>query len=229
MPSHPLVVHISMNSVVIVDYGMGNLRSVSKALEHVAPLAQVRVTGVPEQIQDADRVILPGVGAIRDCMRELQARGLIEAIQTCTRDRPFLGICLGMQALFEFSEENDGVQGLGILPGRVARFPTSAQDGDRPRLKVPHMGWNQVCPTQAHPLWHNVPRDNRFYFVHSYYAIPTDAALVTATATYGTPFACAVGRDNLFAVQFHPEKSQRVGLALLKNFMNWDGQQSLRT
>ncbi|CAK0746888.1 Imidazole glycerol phosphate synthase subunit HisH [Gammaproteobacteria bacterium] len=212
-----------MNSVAIIDYGMGNLRSVSKALEHVAPDAKVWVTSVPERIREADRVVFPGVGAIRDCLHELRTRELIEVVRTCALDRPFLGICLGMQALLDFSEENDGTPALGILPGRVLRFSADLREGDGAPLKIPHMGWNQVQPTATHPLWQDIPTDSRFYFVHSYYVAPADPTLATATTTYGLPFASAVGHANLFAVQFHPEKSQRAGLTLLANFMAWDG------
>ncbi len=208
-----------MHSVAVIDYGMGNLRSVSKALEQVAPEAMVLVTSDPDRILEADRVVFPGVGAIRDCLHELQSRKLTEAIRRCASDRPFLGICLGMQALFDVSEENNGTPALGVIPGRVGRF---APD---PARKIPHMGWNQVQPTKPHPLWHGIPADSRFYFVHSYYAIPADTALVAATTTYGLPFACAVGQANLFAVQFHPEKSQRAGLTLLAHFMTWNGAQ----
>ncbi len=213
-----------MNSVAIVDYGMGNLRSVSKALECVAPDARVLVTSDPQQILEADRVIFPGVGAIHDCIAELSTRGLTAAIRACAADRPFLGICLGMQALFDFSDENGGTQALGILPGRVVRFSASSLDGDNPPLKIPHMGWNHVQPQRVHPLWHGIPPDSRFYFVHSYYAQPADLGLVAATTSYNAPFACAVARGNLFAVQFHPEKSQRAGLTLLTNFMTWNGE-----
>ncbi|CAK0754382.1 Imidazole glycerol phosphate synthase subunit HisH [Gammaproteobacteria bacterium] len=212
-----------MKSVAVIDYGMGNLRSVSKALEHVAPDAEVWVTSLPERIREADRVIFPGVGAIRDCLHELQVRGLTEVVRACAADRPFLGICLGMQALLDFSEENDGTLALGVLPGRVVRFPADLREGDAPPLKVPHMGWNQVRPTATHPLWQGIAAESRFYFVHSYYVAPADPTLATAMTTYGTTFACAVGRGNLFAVQFHPEKSQRAGLTLLANFMAWDG------
>ena len=212
-----------MNSVAIIDYGMGNLRSVSKALEHVAPNAEVWVTSLPERIREADRVVFPGVGAIRDCLHELQTRELLEVVRACAVDRPFLGICLGMQALLDFSEENDGTQALGILPGRVLRFSGDLREGEGPPLKIPHMGWNQVRPTGTHPLWQGIPADSRFYFVHSYYTAPADPTLTTATTTYGQVFTCAVGRSNLFAVQFHPEKSQRAGLTFLANFMRWDG------
>ena len=212
-----------MNSVAIIDYGMGNLRSVSKALEQVAPNAKILITSDPIQIQEADRVVFPGVGAIRDCLHELQTRALSEIIQICAETRPFLGICLGMQALFEKSEENEGTKTFGILPGQVLRFHFYGKDEKNSYLKVPHMGWNQVFPTTSHPLWQDISIGSRFYFVHSYYPVPTNSAHCLATTTYGFPFACAVGQKNIFAVQFHPEKSQRAGLTLLTNFMAWDG------
>jgi len=207
-----------MHSVAIIDYGMGNLRSVAKAVEYIAPNTKVWITNQPEYILAANRVIFPGVGAIRDCVNALTNQGLISVIRTCTQDRPFLGICLGMQALLDFSEENSGITGLGILPGRVLRFHR-----ETPRLKIPHMGWNQVQPIGIHPLWHGIDKTSRFYFVHSYYVIPDDPKIIQATTNYGVNFACALGKKNIFAVQFHPEKSQRLGLTLLANFMNWDG------
>ncbi|CAK0774794.1 imidazole glycerol phosphate synthase subunit HisH [Gammaproteobacteria bacterium] len=209
-----------MTLVAVVDYGMGNLRSVSKALEQVAPSAKVLVTQDPIQIREADRVVFPGVGAIRDCLQELQIRGLTEIVRACAADRPFLGICLGMQALFEKSEENGGVESLSILSGEVKRFSKKTSDES---LKIPHMGWNQVFPTREHPLWNNIPFGSRFYFVHSYFPIPKDSECTLATTIYGQTFSSVVGRKNLFAVQFHPEKSQRAGLTLLANFMTWNG------
>ena len=216
------------NFVAVIDYGMGNLRSVSKALEQVAPDARIEVTSDPTRIREADRIVFPGVGAIRDCMQELEARGLIEVVRACTTDRPFLGICLGMQALLDFSAENGGTAALGILPGQVLRFPADLRENENENknespLKVPHMGWNQVWPTQNHPLWRTISAGSRFYFVHSYYPVLTDPSQVLATTHYGLSFTCAVGQNNLFAVQFHPEKSQRAGLALLASFMTWDG------
>ncbi|CAK0770043.1 Imidazole glycerol phosphate synthase subunit HisH [Gammaproteobacteria bacterium] len=217
-----------MKSVAVIDYGMGNLRSVSKALEHVAPDAEVWVTSLPERIRAAERVVLPGVGAIRDCVSELLARGLTEVVRSCAADRPFLGICLGMQALLDFSEENTGTTALGILPGYVTRFPVDHRASDNSPLKVPHMGWNQVRPTRSHPLWRGIPAESRFYFVHSYHAVPADPAFTLATTRYGLTFASAIGRDNLFAVQFHPEKSQAAGLTLLANFMAWNGDYEIK-
>ena len=211
-----------MNTVAIVDYGMGNLRSVAKALEHVAPEATVQVTANAVEIQAADRVVVPGQGAMPDCMRALAERGLREVIVRATREKPFLGICVGLQMLFGHAEEGD-VNGLEVLAGRVPRFPlTAMQSAEGTRLKVPHMGWNRVTQVAAHPLWANIADGERFYFVHSYYVAPDDAACIAGSTEYGLPFTSAVARDNIFAVQFHPEKSARAGLALLDNFMHWN-------
>jgi glutamine amidotransferase len=196
-----------------VDYGMGNLRSVSKALEHVAPGAEVRVTADPAAILSSERVVVPGQGALPDCMRQLAASGAREAVVEATRSKPFLGICIGLQLLFERGEEGD-TAGLGLLPGRVPRFNLTG-------LKIPHIGWNEVVQERPHPLWAGIRDRSRFYFVHSYYPAPSDAALTAATSVYGAPFTCAVARDNIFAVQFHPEKSQSAGLQLLSNFVRW--------
>jgi glutamine amidotransferase len=203
--------------IAVVDYGMGNLRSVSKALEHVAPEASVVVTARPEDVRAAGRVVVPGQGAMPDCMRELRARGLAEAVVEATRTKPFLGICIGMQMLFEHGEEGD-TPGLGILAGTVPRF---APPGNGARLKVPHMGWNEVFQARAHALWEGIADASRFYFVHSYYPAPRDPAVSAGECVYGLRFTCAVARDNLFAVQFHPEKSQSAGLQLLHNFVHW--------
>jgi imidazole glycerol-phosphate synthase subunit HisH len=208
-------------NIAVVDYGMGNLRSVSKALEHVAPGARVVVTSDPAAIRGADRVVVPGQGAMPDCMRQLAESGARDAVVACTRDRPFLGICVGMQMLFEHGEEGD-TPGLGLLPGDVPRFPQSSMHAaDGSRLKVPHMGWNEVFPVAPHALWAGIDAGTRFYFVHSYFPRPRDSSVTAATCTYGIPFTCAVARDNLFAVQFHPEKSQAAGLKLLTNFVHW--------
>jgi glutamine amidotransferase len=207
-------------SIAVIDYGMGNLRSVSKALEHVAGRKEVIVTADPAVVAAAERVVFPGQGAMPDCMRELDARGLRPAVLAAAKDKPFLGICIGLQMLFEHSEEGN-VAGLGVFTGEVKRFPDEkmrAADGQR--LKVPHMGWNEVLQ-KAHPMWAEIADEARFYFVHSYCVHPADPALATGTAEYGVPFTCAVGRDNIFAVQFHPEKSARDGLQLLKNFVEW--------
>jgi imidazole glycerol-phosphate synthase subunit HisH len=192
---------------------MGNLRSVSKALEHVAPKERVLVTADPEAILAADRVVVPGQGAMPDCMRQLGESGAREAVIAAARDKPWLGLCIGLQMLFERGEEGD-TPGLGLLPGRVPRLSVQG-------LKVPHMGWNEVFQARAHPLWQGIPDRSRFYFVHSYYPAPRDAAVTAATCVYGAPFTCAIARDNIFAVQFHPEKSQSAGLQLLSNFVRW--------
>ena len=199
--------------IAVVDYGMGNLRSVSKALEHVAPQADVVVTRDAQRIAEADRVVVPGQGAMADCMRQLDDSGAREAVVEAARGKPFLGICIGLQMLFEHGEEGD-TPGLGVLAGEVPRFRV-------PGLKVPHMGWNEVAQPRPHPLWAQIADGSRFYFVHSYYPAPRDAAVIAGTATYGKPFTCAVARDNIFAVQFHPEKSQSAGLQLLSNFVSW--------
>ncbi|MEN6587786.1 MAG: imidazole glycerol phosphate synthase subunit HisH [Sulfuricella sp.] len=209
--------------VAIIDYGMGNLRSVSKAFEHVAPMASVVVTADPEVILGATRVVFPGQGAAPDCMREIKARGLKGVITEAARSKPFLGICMGQQVLFEHSEEGD-TPCLGILPGRVLRFPAEAMHDDKgQRLKVPHMGWNEVHQTSEHPMWAGIPNGARFYFVHSYYVEAGEPDLVAGFTLYPFAFTSAVARDNIFAVQFHPEKSQSAGLTLLANFVMWDG------
>lgn len=212
-----------MSSVAVVDYGMGNLHSIAKALLRVAPQAEIRITHDTGLIASADRVVFPGVGAIRDCMAALDQRGLCDTLRQAAAEKPFLGICLGMQALLDHSEENGGIDGLGILPGQVLRFPDDLRNASGNALKVPHMGWNQVHQRHSHPLWRGIAQDSRFYFVHSYYAQPADPDAVAATADYPTPFACALALGNLFAVQFHPEKSQQAGLRLLENFLGWDG------
>jgi len=199
--------------IAVVDYGMGNLRSVSKALEHVAPQAEVLVTAEPGAISSSERVVVPGQGALPDCMRQLEASGAREAVVEAAARKPFLGICIGLQMLFERGEEGDAA-GLGLLPGRVPRFALAG-------LKIPHIGWNEVAQARPHALWAGIPDRSRFYFVHSYYPAPRDAALTAATAVYGAPFTCAIARDNIFAVQFHPEKSQSAGLQLLSNFVRW--------
>jgi imidazole glycerol-phosphate synthase subunit HisH len=205
----------------VVDYGMGNLRSVSKAIEHVAPQAEVRVTSDAAEIARAQRVVVPGQGAMPDCMRELEARGLREAVIHAARERPFLGICIGLQMLFERSEEG-GARGLGLLRGAVRRFPEPlAQGAGGARLKVPHMGWNEVRQVAPHALWQGIADRARFYFVHSYFADEAEPGLRSGSTEYGQVFTCAVARDNLFAVQFHPEKSQAAGLQLLSNFVHW--------
>ena len=209
-----------MVDVAVVDYGMGNLRSVEQALRKVVPDAEVAVSDDAGVIANAARVVFPGQGAMPDCMRELEMRGLRNAVLGAARDKPFLGICIGLQMLFEHSTEGN-VAGLGILRGEVVRFASDLKDAQGNRLKVPHMGWNRVHHAQ-HPLWDGIEQDDRFYFVHSYYVQPQDPSLVQGTSDYPQPFTCAVARDNLFAVQFHPEKSQTAGLKLLQNFMQWN-------
>jgi imidazole glycerol-phosphate synthase subunit HisH len=212
-----------MTDIAVVDYGMGNLRSVSKAIEHVAPGRTVTVTSHPDEVRAATRVVFPGQGAMPDCMRELDARHLREAVLEAARSKPFLGICIGLQMLFEASEEG-GVEGLGLLLGQVVRFPhANLVDPAGQRLKVPHMGWNEVQQTFVHPLWAGIPDRSRFYFVHSYYPGPAQREIIAGYTLYPFPFACAVASRNLFAVQFHPEKSQASGLRLLANFVDWDG------
>lgn len=211
-----------MTTIAVIDYGMGNLRSVSKALEHVAPGARVTVTSDPLAVAAADRVVFPGQGAMPDCMREMEARGLRPAVLAAAQTKPFLGICIGLQMLFDSSDEGD-VRGLAVFAGRVRRFPRGAmRDQEGFRLKVPHMGWNRVRQRQAHPLWSGIEDGERFYFVHSYYAEAEDPSIVSGVSEYGLPFTCAVARDNIFAVQFHPEKSHTAGLRLLSNFVDWN-------
>ncbi len=212
-----------MPDVAVVDYGMGNLRSVAKALVHVAPGASIVVTDDARTIRDAARVVLPGQSAMPDAMAHLESTGLRGVVEECLRDRPFLGVCLGLQMLFGTSEEGPTTC-LGALPGNVRKFsdeqlvPAAGE-----RLKVPHMGWSPVAQSRAHPLWAGIDDGARFYFAHSYYPVPDDSGIVVGTAAYPAPFTCAIARANIFAVQFHPEKSQRAGLRLLANFIAWDG------
>jgi glutamine amidotransferase len=209
--------------IAVIDYGMGNLYSVSRAVAHVHESGRVELTSDPARVVAADRVVFPGQGAMPDCMREMDARGLRSAVVEAARNKPFLGICIGLQMLFESSEEGD-TAGLALFPGRVRRFPAAAamraENGDR--LKVPHMGWNQVRQERPHPLWAGIESDARFYFVHSYFPEAKQPEVVQGVSTYGVPFTCAVARDNIFAVQFHPEKSQSAGLRLLANFIHWN-------
>lgn len=211
-----------MTDVAIIDYGMGNLRSVSKAIAHVAPEQRVVVTTDPAVVAAASRVVFPGQGAMPDCMRELDARGLREAVLHAAASKPFLGICIGQQMLFGHSEEGN-VPGLGILRGEVVRFPAAEtmRTADGGHLKVPHMGWNQVLQRREHQLWAGIPDGERFYFVHSYHVAPSSPELTAAETDYGSMFTSAVARDNIFAVQFHPEKSAWAGLRLLANFVRW--------
>ncbi len=211
-----------MIDIAVIDYGMGNLRSVAKALEHVAPGKAVAVTSDPDTIREAARVVFPGQGAMPDCMREMDARGLRAPLLEAASNKPFLGLCIGLQMLFEHSEEGD-TPGLGVLPGRVVRFPAVHRSAQGDKLKVPHMGWNQVYQTMSHPLWDGIEDESRFYFVHSYYVDPANPGLIAGTSRYPSSFTCAVARNNIFAVQFHPEKSQSAGLQLLSNFVSWNG------
>lgn len=212
---------MAAGAIAVVDYGMGNLRSVAKALEHVANGKPVVVTADPAVVAAAERVVVPGQGAMPDCMRELNERGMRQAVIDAAASKPFLGICIGQQMLFEHSEEGD-VPGLGILRGQVKRFPADKMRlPDGQKLKVPHMGWNEVQQAGPHPLWNGIADGARFYFVHSYYVAPEDAACVAGTTEYGIPFTSACARDNIFAVQCHPEKSAQAGLQLLSNFIDW--------
>lgn len=210
-----------MTTVAVVDFGMGNLRSVAKALEHVAPKARIVVADSAAQIDGADRVVFPGQGAMPDCMRQLDEAGLRDAVLRAAASRPLFGVCVGEQMLFGHSEEGD-TPGLGVLPGKVVRFPRAMTGADGLRLKVPHIGWNRVRQRGAHPLWNGVPDDSWFYFVHSYHAVAAQPSLVTGESDYGLAFTCAIARDNIFATQFHPEKSAANGLKLYENFIRWN-------
>lgn len=208
--------------IAVIDYGMGNLRSVSKAVEHVAaPGDRVHVTNDPDLILSADRVVFPGQGAARDCMAAISDHHLNRAVLEAARTKPFLGICMGLQVLMGFSEENGGTRLLGLLEGDVRRFPNGMEHAGQ-RLKIPQMGWNQVYQNGYHPLWKGITQASRFYFVHSYYVAPREPDLVAGTTEYGVSFTSAIARDNLFATQFHPEKSAEAGLKLLENFLHWD-------
>ena len=211
-----------MNKIVVVDYGMGNLRSVAQALRAVAPDADVRISGDVADIDSADRIVLPGQGAMRDCMASLRASGVEEALLRASATRPMMGVCVGEQMLFGLSEEGD-TPGLGILPGKVVRFQLEGRlQADGSRFKVPQMGWNRVRQVRPHALWEGIADDAYFYFVHSYYVQPDDAQLTFGETDYGAPFCCAVARDNIFATQFHPEKSAAAGLKLYQNFVHWN-------
>jgi len=201
---------------------MGNLRSVAQALRHVAPDADVRISGEVADIQSADRVVLPGQGAMPDCMRCLRESGLQEAVIAAARSKPLFGVCVGEQMLFDWSEEGD-TPGLGLLPGKVVRFQLDGMlQEDGSRFKVPQMGWNRVHQKVEHPLWEGIDEQAYFYFVHSYYAQPGESAHTVGETVYGQPFSCAVARDNIFATQFHPEKSAAAGLQLYRNFVHWN-------
>jgi glutamine amidotransferase len=214
-------------TVAVVDYGMGNLRSVSQAVRHAAAELQdghgafdVVVSADPDVVRAAERVVLPGQGAMRDCMRALDASGLRDAVLDAAARKPLFGVCVGMQMLLQHSEEQD-TPGLGLLPGRVRRFRLEGRhQGDGSRFKVPQMGWNEVYQ-RPHPLWAGVPDGAHFYFVHSFHAAPDDASLTVGETDYGGRFTSAVARDNIFATQFHPEKSATHGLMLYRNFLTW--------
>jgi len=211
-----------MNKIVVVDYGMGNLRSVAQALRHVAPEADVRISGEVQDIRSADRLVFPGQGAIPDCMRCLRESGLQDALLEASRSKPLFGVCVGEQLLFDWSEEGD-THGLALFLGKVVRFRLDDQlQEDGSRFKVPQMGWNRVSQAQPHPLWNGIADNSYFYFVHSYYAQPAERAHVAGETDYGAPFASAVARDNIFATQFHPEKSASAGLQLYRNFVHWN-------
>ena len=220
-----------MNQIAVIDYGMGNLHSVAKAIEHVgAELAsesgqatKVVITSDPARIAAADRVVFPGVGAIRDCMGEISRLNVGAMVASAMKTKPVLAICVGMQALMAHSEENGGVDCLGLLSGRVKFFGEELRDENDVRLKVPHMGWNRVAQTSDHPLWRGVPDNSRFYFVHSYYVTMDETDQVAGRSVYGREIVAAISAGNIFATQFHPEKSQNAGLTLLRNFLTWNG------
>lgn len=209
------------NHIAVLDYGMGNLHSVSKALQHVDNNASVSVTADAAVVASADRVVFPGVGAIRDCMAEIRRLKLDEVVRQAIAEKPVLSICVGMQVLLQHSEENNGVEGLGFLPGKVKLFDQQRRDDCGDRLKVPHMGWNAVHQVRDHPLWQGIEQHSQFYFVHSYYVETPETQQIAGYCDYGVNFAAALTTGNLFAVQFHPEKSADAGLCLLRNFTQW--------
>ncbi|HEY0961415.1 MAG TPA: imidazole glycerol phosphate synthase subunit HisH [Pseudomonadales bacterium] len=217
-----------MTHVAVIDYGMGNLHSVAKAIEHVGARAnvalKVSVTADPEVLKQADRLVFPGVGAMRDCMAEIRRLNIDTILREQVREKPVLAICVGMQALLQRSEENGGVDCIGLFKGQVRHFGNDLRDASGVQLKVPHMGWNRVRQIQPHAMWHGIPDNERFYFVHSYFVSPDVRAEVMAEAEYPKPFCVALAHENVFAVQFHPEKSQSNGLQLYENFLTWNGQ-----
>ena len=213
-------------SIAVIDYGMGNLHSAAKALEHVDPSARVFISSDPDKILQADKIVFPGVGAIRDCMGEICRLGLDDVVREACKTKPLLAICVGMQCLMDSSEENNGVECLGVFKGQVKYFGDDLKEtinGQSERLKVPHMGWNQLEQTANHPLWSGIPDKGRFYFVHSYFVCLDDIQLQAGKTHYGEDFTASIARENIFAVQFHPEKSHHNGLKLLSNFTKWDG------
>jgi len=212
------------STIAVVDYGMGNLRSVSKALEHVVSDRQrVLLTSNADEIASAERIVFPGQGAARDCMAQLKKLKLDKAVLQAASEKPFLGICMGMQVLMAHSEENQGINCMNLYAGNVRAFSDEALRVQMQQLKVPHMGWNNVSHRQAHPLWQDIEDGKRFYFVHSYYVAPEDEALAAGTTHYGIEFVSAIASKNVFAAQFHPEKSAHDGLQLLHNFCRWHG------
>lgn len=213
-----------MQRIAIIDYGMGNLQSVSKALEKVAPDDEVLVSSDAAVIQSADRIVCPGQGAAADCMRALNESGLAQSVVDTVHTRPFLGICMGLQVLLSHSDENGGVDCLNVIPGKVERFSDPLKDELGSRLKVPHMGWSEVSQTRDHTMWNGIADNTRFYFAHSFYCVPEDSAVITGTTSYGHNIATAMSYGNLFACQFHPEKSAASGLKLLENFTQWSGE-----
>ncbi|GAB1265822.1 imidazole glycerol phosphate synthase subunit HisH [Aurantivibrio infirmus] len=215
---------MTQKRLAIIDYGMGNLHSVASAIKNVAPDVAVDITAEPNAIAQADHIIFPGVGAIRDCMSEILRLNVDAIVKQALADgKPVLAVCVGLQALMERSDENNGIECLRILPGQVRRFPSHMKDEAGDELKIPHMGWNRVEQTVDHPLWKNIANNSRFYFVHSYYVEASDESQLAGKTHYGLDFTSVLFRDNLFAAQFHPEKSHTDGLQLLKNFVSWDG------
>lgn len=214
-----------MGSIAVLDYGMGNLHSIAKALEQVSDRQRVVVTYDAKELERASRIVFPGVGGIQHCVDELRRMHLDDTIRQVIQEKPVLCICIGMQSLMDFSEENNGSQCLGIFDGEVKRFPNAADPDTGSALKIPHMGWNKVHQTQDHPIWEGIADGERFYFVHSYYVQPKNDSLVYGTSEYPHEFCCSIAQGNLFAVQFHPEKSANAGLKLLSNFVRWDGEE----
>ncbi|MCK5813316.1 MAG: imidazole glycerol phosphate synthase subunit HisH [Cocleimonas sp.] len=215
-----------MSTIAIINYNMGNLHSVTKALEHVAPeRTKVILSSSAEEILSADRIVFPGQGAARDCMKELKKAGLVEVVREAAASKPFLGICMGMQVLMEYSEEHDGIDCIGIYKGNTHSFAgkIASVDASGERLKIPQMGWNRIHHRQDHPLWKGIEDGSRFYFVHSYFVDPEDKTLIAGETEYGLDYASAIAKDNVFAIQSHPEKSSDDGLQLLKNFTEWNG------
>lgn len=215
---------MSKQRIAIIDYGMGNLHSAASAFEHVTADADVVITSDKKVIESADRVVFPGVGAIRDCMHEIRQLGFDKLIKQQVKEKPVLAICVGMQALMNHSQENSGVDCIGLVDGEVRFFGEELKDSSGAKLKVPHMGWNQVHQEGDHPMWHSIEQDTRFYFVHSYYVTLNDQSVLNGTTEYGVEIVSTTASKNLFCAQFHPEKSHSSGLQLLKNFSQWDGQ-----